>query len=179
MKLTDLPPVPASVKADYHLLIEEVEHLAAPIAERLHEHLRCAPGCASCCRPFSLSPLEAALIAEHLKSEPDTACASPGPGNCRFLARDLCTAYQNRPLICRTQGLPIGYIDEMNEQIEVSACPLNFPDDHPFTLEDLLLLDPVNARLGELNRRYCEKTGIDAKFRFPLDWPEPLRRTGQ
>jgi len=87
---------------------------------------------------------------------------------CPLLKNDHCSIYPHRPLICRTQGLPIGYIDEIIEQIEVSACPLNFAEDHPFEYDDLLLLDPFNIRLSRLNEIYCQAAGIDEQTRVAL-----------
>lgn len=168
MKLTDLAPVPLSLKDEYRKIINDVDHMVAELSNRLHKHLHCAPGCSSCCRSFSVTPLEAALINEQA-TPASVALLSENTGDiCTFLVDDLCLIYLLRPLICRTQGLPIAYIDEMKEQIEVSVCPLNFPEDYPFTHEDLLFLDASNTLLAELNSRYCRETGIDDDTRIPL-----------
>lgn len=168
MKLTDLPPVPSSVQTDYFSLIEDVDTQVAMLSSHLRPHLRCAPGCSSCCRSFSVAPIEAALIGAQM----DPVSMEPGSGKttntCRFLINDLCSIYVHRPLICRTQGLPIGYVDEMNERIDVSVCPLNFSADYQFTHEDLLFLDPFNSLLAELSSRYCMETSIDIKSRISL-----------
>lgn len=167
MKLTDLPPVPPSLQTDYLSLIEDVDRMVVDFSSRLHEHLRCAPGCSSCCRRFSIAPIEAALIAEQSEASLES-CSIKTDDTCRFLIDDLCSIYLNRPLICRTQGLPIAYVDEINEQIDVSVCPLNFSETYQFTHEDLLFLDPVNSLLAELNIRYCRESGIDPESRISL-----------
>lgn len=168
MKPTDLPPIPSPLKHDYRILIQEVELLTADFSSLLREHLRCAPGCSSCCRRFSVTPLEAALIGEQINSLPKLHPSGKAGAHCGFLIDDLCSIYIHRPLICRTQGLPIGYIDEINERIDVSVCPLNFSEDYQFTHEELLFLDPFNTRLAELNSRYCRENGIDVTSRIPL-----------
>ncbi len=81
---------------------------------------------------------------------------------------DHCSIYDIRPIICRTQGLPIAYIDEASGSIEVSACQINFADDYQFSQKDLLFMDQLNQRLAELNLQYCNATGQDPHKRVPL-----------
>lgn len=165
MSIVHLPPVSDQLRDEYGSLTAEVDLLVDTLAERLHEHIRCTPGCSSCCRTFSVCPLEGSLLA--MQSRP---ASQPCDGSrCRLLVDDRCSAYPHRPLICRTQGMPIGYVDAGLEQIEVSACPLNFAATYSFTVDDLLFLDPFNARLAELNRRYCLENGLDARLRLPLE----------
>lgn len=165
MTTDPLPPVPKPIRDEYLLLVADLDRVIDSLSRRLHRFIRCAPGCSSCCRNFSVLPLEAALIAGSTGS---SSSVSNTHDLCPLLANDRCSCYVQRPLICRTQGLPIGYIDETSEQIEVSACPLNFSDDHPFEYEDLLLLDSFNSRLATLNFNYCREAGIAADLRLPL-----------
>jgi Fe-S-cluster containining protein len=168
MNPIDLPPVPSPLRDAYRALIEDVDRSTARLAGRLHEHLRCMPGCSSCCRRFSVAPIEAALIGEQLGQRSVTALADDSTDRCGLLIDDLCSVYTLRPLICRTQGLPIAYIDEVNERIEVSVCPLNFSQSYRFSHDDLLYLDPFNRLLAGLNIRYCRETGVDASSRISL-----------
>lgn len=160
-----LPPVPINIREKYDSLVLDLDRLIVRLSQRLQSFINCAPGCSPCCREFSVLPLEAALIAGST-----AAVLKPisDAGHCPLLDDNRCSIYPQRPLICRTQGLPIGYIDEATEQIEVSACPLNFSEDHPFEYDDLLLLDPFNTRLAALNNSYCQKAGIAAGHRLPL-----------
>lgn len=160
-----LAPVPESLKSDYTSLIAEVDIVIAELSSRLHHFLHCGPGCASCCQSFSVLPIEAALIEERIahKSPP----AQPHH-HCPLLLDQRCTVYTQRPLICRTQGLPIAYVDEIEERIDVSACPLNFSDEHPFELNDLFFIDQFNSRLSALNRAYCQHAGLAPDQRVPL-----------
>ena len=166
MIIAQLPAVPETIRNEYSALVSDLDRLIVTLSQRLQSFINCAPGCSPCCRKFSVFPLEAALIA----GSPTPAVRSIGDDEqCPLLDDNRCSIYPQRPLICRTQGLPIGYVDETNEQIEVSACPLNFSEDHPFEYDDLLLLDPFNARLAALNSSYCQEAGIAADLRLPLE----------
>lgn len=165
MSIVQLPPVSAQLRDEYASLVAEVDLLVDTLAGRLLEHIRCAPGCSSCCRTFSVCPLERSLLA--MFSRP--LLQPCGGSQCQLLVDDRCSVYPLRPLICRTQGVPIGYVDDVLEQIEVSACSLNFAESHSFTADDLLFLDPFNSRLAELNRRYCLENGLDTSLRLPLE----------
>lgn len=161
-----LPPVPKTIRDEYAALVSDLDRLIVTLSTRLRSFINCAPGCSSCCRKFSIWPLEAALISG---SPAFSGRSIGGAEQCPLLNDNRCAIYPQRPLICRTQGLPIGYVDETHEQIEVSACPLNFSADHPFEYDDLLLLDPFNSRLAALNHAYCQQSGLAADLRLPLE----------
>ena len=115
---------------------------------------------------FSVLPLEAALLQRGL---PAGQAAGPRrEGECALLGHGLCTAYSLRPVICRTQGLPLAYVDETLAQIDVSACPLNFAEDVDFDLDDLFFMDAFNERLAALNLLYCRRHGLDATARVAI-----------
>ena len=162
-----MPPPNKTLKAAYYDLIANIDDLMATlIKERFRQTLNCRPGCAECCTNFSILPLEAALVKERLKQfEP---VEGKEDNNCALLADNCCTIYDVRPIICRTQGLPIAYIDEGSSCIEVSACHLNFPDDHQFEQEDLLFMDQFNSRLVELNIQYCLAVGLASQQRIAI-----------
>lgn len=168
MSTTHLPPVPDQIREQYNSLVSEVDLLVDALADRLQDHIRCAPGCSSCCRAFSLCSLEASLLATLHRSVSSVSLPRVDD-RCRLLVDDRCSIYAHRPLICRTQGLPIGYVDELHKQVEVSACPLNFAENHSFTVDDLLFLDPYNFRLADLNRHYCQDNGLDVDLRLALE----------
>ncbi len=163
-----LLPVPADrVREAYLQLIADIDMMMEKnISMHFQDVMKCGPGCSDCCVSFSVLPLEAAFIAQKL------SMAHPVKGKnltkCLLLSDDLCQVYAIRPVICRTQGLPLGYVDEFAGTIEVSACPLNFPEDFPFTQENLFFMDQFNLRLAELNAEYCEDSGVDPDKRIPL-----------
>lgn len=126
------------------------------------EKMSCQAGCAACCHAeFSISLAEAALISNWFSnlgtdqqaklkrewSEPKTMGVDPSgkaAPPCAFLLDSKCSIYFARPLICRTQGLPLKIQNEENEII-VDACPLNFDEGKKLPpQEDWLDLDRMN-----------------------------------
>ena len=162
-------PLPAeSIRKAYRQLIADLDSMIGALAGgRFQTVLNCGPGCSDCCTRFSVLPLEAALVSEMLR-ERTPIRAGAAREKCLLLADDLCQVYEVRPVICRTQGLPLGYIDEEAGTIEVSACPLNFADEYPLGHDDLLYMDQFNRRLAELNLHYCRAAGLDPEKRIPL-----------
>ena len=159
---------------DYRQLLAALDAEIVRIGEIHGATLSCGPGCASCCRAFSVLPLEAACLRHAIGALPAVNQERLGRNlaedddRCPLLIDDLCGIYAARPVICRTQGLPLAYVDAEREAIEVSACPLNFPDEYVFAQENLLFLDGFNARLSELNRLWCLEKGLDPDRRLPL-----------
>lgn len=81
---------------------------------RLHgTALRCGPQCADCCMDgVTVFEVEAALIRrEHAEL---LRAGVPHPaGACAFLdEQGACRIYAQRPYVCRTQGLPLRWLDE-------------------------------------------------------------------
>lgn len=158
----------------YRHLIAEVEQAMAPLLGRHRKTSHCAPRCADCCQALTLLAIEAFLVQQAFRAlPPEQQRAIRGqaehPGDqCPFLLDALCAIYPARPLLCRTHGLAIAYVDEEREAIEVSACPQNFASDFPFTTEELLFLDPFNARLAALNRAFAEAMGLAAATRLAM-----------
>ena len=163
-----LPEPDQDIRLAYLELVREIDLAVSQLSRgRLAGRIGCRPGCSSCCLAFSVLPLEAAML-QRERSPLPAADGLRQDGQCIFLAGGLCSAYPHRPVICRTQGLPLAYIDEILEQIEVSACPLNFPEDDPLEQEDLLLMDSFNERLAALNLLYCQRNGVAPLVRIPL-----------
>jgi Fe-S-cluster containining protein len=163
-----LPEPDRDILCAYLELVREIDLAVSQLSGgRLVGRIGCRPGCSSCCLAFSVLPLEAAM----LQQEMTLPAAAAGPlqdGRCVFLAEGLCSVYPHRPVICRTQGLPLAYVDETLEQIEVSACPLNFAEDAVLEHEDLFFLDSFNERLAALNLIYCRRHGLVPAERIPL-----------
>jgi len=84
------------------------------------------------------------------------------PVACPLLVEDRCSIYESRPLICRTQGLPLLLEAEDGGQ-EVDFCPLNFAG--PDAVDDLeethlVPLDDLNLKLALINLQYCREQGF-------------------
>ena len=168
MMHTRLPEPDRDIRIAYLELVREIDQAVSQLAEgRLAGRIGCRPGCSSCCLAFSVLPLEAAMLQQGILP-PSPSAGLRQDGQCVFLAGGLCSAYLHRPVICRTQGLPLAYIDEALERIEVSACPLNFAEDAVLEQEDLLFMDSFNERLAALNLLYCRHHSLDPVVRIPL-----------
>lgn len=108
----------------------EVSAAADEIAAGHGERLQCARGCSACCvDDLSVFAVEAARIRAEAAA---VLTAPPGPtGACAFLDEEGgCRIYAARPYVCRTQGLPLRWIDETpnGEFVERrDICELNEP----------------------------------------------------
>ncbi|MEM6732286.1 MAG: YkgJ family cysteine cluster protein [Myxococcota bacterium] len=147
----------------YENIDGRVGHLESKHQERLH----CTKGCAQCCTDdLSVQEVEAAHI---IRSVGDRLRGSePGPtGGCAFLdTNDACRIYEARPYVCRTQGLPLRWIEGSTERRDI--CPLNEagPPIEKLEAESCWTLGPVEDRLGLLQslRPETERISLRALF---------------
>jgi Fe-S-cluster containining protein len=94
---------------------------------------------------------------------------------CGFLDGDLCRIYPFRPIICRTHGLPIVFLDDASGELawEVSFCELNFRGQGPleFTEDGLLNIEDINGELSRTNLAFQAQKSPEKKndlARIPL-----------
>lgn len=101
-------------------------------AERLEQvhasRLNCRRGCFHCCvDEITVWKIEAENIRE--TNAALLLDESPNPsGGCAFLDQNgACRIYDSRPYVCRTQGLPLRWFDEIAAEIYEfrDICPLN------------------------------------------------------
>ena len=129
--------------------------------EQLHgAGLVCARGCSGCCvDDITVFTVEADLIRHHhrrLLEEEEPAAA----GGCAFLDQEgACRIYAQRPYVCRTQGLPLRWLDEgePDEWVERrDICELNEPGVQLLELEPSACwtLGSVEAELQIVERRH-------------------------
>lgn len=133
--------------------------------ERTPSAFACRAGCDACCHArFGVFELEAAPIRERLArmAREDPAlrervrAQADDPAHadrCALLVDGRCAVYEERPLICRSQGLPL-LVDQA-----VDWCPLNFTHEAP-PRNSVLSLDALNAPLVALARAW---SGPDAE----------------
>lgn len=120
---------------DLVALHEEVDREARTLAARHAARLQCRRGCHACCLDgLTVTRIEAERIR---RAHPALlATGTPRPsGACAFLdAEGACRIYAERPLVCRTQGLPLRVVFE-NEEEELEErrdiCPLNLAGGPP------------------------------------------------
>ena len=130
----------------------EVARLEAVHARRL----RCGRGCAGCCVDgLTVFEVEAEAIRRHHAALLDEGVPHP-PGACAFLDEEgVCRVYPHRPYVCRTQGLPLRWLDEDAAGTPVEfrdICPLNEDGDpiEALPAEECWTLGPAEARLAAL-----------------------------
>ena len=133
-KLLDLPDgdidaLMASGVDDVRALHAEVDEALLPLVRRHATRLRCERGCHACCVD-DLTVFE--VEAERIRQTYPTLLAEERPapiGSCAFLdAEGACRIYDARPYVCRTQGLPLRWLDvnEGGDPVEFrDICPLN------------------------------------------------------
>lgn len=126
---------------------------------RQPQDMQCKAGCAQCCKPgltvFGIegTKIEQALVALR-KSAPDLRQKVQDQGQealrdpeaqraCPLLVDDHCTVYEQRPLICRSHGLPI----KRKESPDIQNCELNFRQSPP-DASSILALDALNLPLS-------------------------------
>ena len=148
--------------AAYIDLREKIDKLVSNI-EKIHtSNINCKKGCDTCCVNLTVFPVEMAGILYEMELDGfDTAnIVFDNSATCGFLKNNLCQIYKYRPVICRTHGLPITFLnddDPCDPFNEISFCELNFvvPEE---TLEDLfdetnlLDIDEINRALFKLNK---------------------------
>ncbi len=149
----------AAVEKLHRHVDTRVEQLMVVHAKRM----RCGRGCIACCDDeLSVFEVEARLIEHHHPSLLGRELPHP-TGACAFLSGDgSCRIYASRPYVCRTQGLPLRWIDagpdgqdaeyrdicELNEE-EPSAPPIT-----ELTTEECWTIGPVEAELQALQRAH-------------------------
>ena len=117
--------IPQEILTEVMRLHAEVSRDAETLATRLGSLLVCRLGCDDCCQDdLAVFPIEAEVIGRHC--EPLLTFDQPHPpGKCAFLDADgACRIYPWRPYVCRTQGLPLRWL-ENGEVEERGICSLN------------------------------------------------------
>lgn len=132
-----------------------VDELAAPLAAVHEGALACRAGCAGCCADdLTVFEIEAAVI-ERRHGALLEAGAPHAAGACAFLdGEGRCRVYDARPYVCRTQGLPLRWLERDVDGAPVEArdvCPLNLEgvDLAEQPAEALWTVGPFEQRLAE------------------------------
>ena len=134
----------------------EVDRAAIALARRHAERLRCRRGCHACCIDgLTVFEVEAERIRSRHAELLREGHPHP-PGACAFLGdAGECRIYPDRPYVCRTQGLPLRWLDEGTDDALVERrdiCPLNEAGEPLETLpvDACWTLGPFEERLRHL-----------------------------
>jgi hypothetical protein len=146
--------------AEYQALVAKVDDFVAAAHDRQPEAYRCRAGCSGCCQVrLTLLPVEAAWLAagsgelaEPTRLRIAGQARDAGRAACPYLVDDCCAMYTRRPLICRTQGLPL------RREALIDACELNFQH-----------VQPAPASVLDVVRVQALLTTVDARWRARTD----------
>jgi len=152
----------------YRELIAEVQKTADKLESIHKDQLCCQPGCFECCVNLSVFRVEFDSISDAVQME-NNILNFDKDMKCGFLKQNLCSIYQHRPLICRTHGLPILFLDD-NKKWQVDFCEKNFlsPGSHIFNANNTLNIEQLNLRLYTINQEYCLAQGNNPDQRIDL-----------
>lgn len=163
---------------EYKDFIKGVDAQVDALLKSHRGHMACGKGCDHCCMDFSVFPVEFHYIQEQmLKSEfvsPDQPVLTDVTSNrCALLMNGACSIYAFRPFICRTHGLPLVYLNEAGDEMELSFCERNFTDvdDDYFEIDNVMEQDGLNSDLFMINQRFLKarpELGLDEVTLMPL-----------
>jgi Fe-S-cluster containining protein len=128
--------------------------------EQIHaSRLNCKKGCSNCCVDgLTVFTIEA----ENIKQNHADLLPNEQPninGGCAFLDENgACRIYESRPYVCRTQGLPLRWMDEVDDEIVEfrDICPLN-EDGTPIEAldaEDCWSIGEFEQKLADLQAEF-------------------------
>lgn len=169
---------PIDPLAAHRALVARVDEFERGVRERRAADVACRAGCSACCHAqLTVCDVEAALARESLRALDEAArdrlaarLTEPRADRdpCVMLELDgRCAIYEGRPLVCRTQGLPLRYpegvipVDAVLARARgtgdpVTWCPLNFERAAPGP-EDVLDAERVDAMLALSNREHAAR----------------------
>ncbi len=111
----------------------DVDAAVSRIRSRLGGMIRCRRGCSWCCiDSITVFEVEALAIARHNREVLERGTPHPD-GACAFLDKEgSCRIYPHRPYVCRTQGLPLRWLEESGSGFPHEMrdiCPKNLTKD--------------------------------------------------
>lgn len=114
---------------DLKSLYGDIDQQTSRLVEIHGPRLVCRRGCSMCCvDELTVFEVEAQNIRQSHSNLLQTAVPH-SPGACAFLDTDgACRIYEDRPYVCRTQGLPLRWLEEeaSGDFVELrDICPLN------------------------------------------------------
>ena len=137
-------------------LYRQVDAESARLSSVHAPRLQCRRGCSSCCvDDITVYEIEAKSIRSHHHALLDGGRPNP-VGACAFLDDEgACRIYDRRPYVCRTQGLPLRWLEESPGGATAEMrdiCPLNEEGDPLVDLDadDCWTLGPPESSLAQL-----------------------------
>jgi hypothetical protein len=169
--LLRVPPF-TIVPPAHRALAAKIDAFDATVRARRAADMQCRLGCSACCgSQLTVCDVEAALLRQGVEALDETAhdrlrvrleALAPG-APCVFLDDGgRCAVYASRPMVCRTQGLPLRYPEGLipaeavfsrarGKSDALTWCPLNFTEQPP-RAEDVLDAERVDTMVALSNR---------------------------
>lgn len=143
---------------NYDQLITKIESKNKRLEIEHKDNMLCKKGCSSCCIPFRIVPVEKFIIHHKLLEQGIATDYKSKKDKCRFLENGECSIYDFRPIMCRTHGFPLLYLNENETAYEFSSCDLNFTD---FDLDEIsegnsIMMDDHIYTLNQINIDFLE-----------------------
>ena len=147
----------------YLQLRDKVDALCRQIESAHADAISCRAGCDRCCQALTLFPVEAYALARAVATQPEPirerlrarAGEAADTESCPLLEGGRCLLYDDRPIICRTHGLPI--LLREPEGNRVDFCPLNFVGCDSLSGNSLIDLDRLNQLLAAINHDFVTR----------------------
>ena len=164
----------------YQQLCAKVDAFFARVEARHRDELRCDRGCYDCCDVrLSITGVEAAAVTAAWGQLSDERRAEvratwrDGATACAALDRQgRCAVYEGRPLVCRSHGVPIRFLDPRDKRSlpVVEACFHNFTTAGPAAADADCILDQttLSAMLLLIDREDAAANERPAHQRFEL-----------
>ena len=132
-------------------LHDDVDRRAAALAARHAARMACARGCSGCCVDgLTVFEVEAERIRRGAAELLASGTPHP-PGRCAFLGSEgECRIYALRPYVCRTQGLPLRWLDDDAEVEYRDVCELNDIPVETLASEECWTLGDTEERLARM-----------------------------
>ena len=169
----------AASRARLDALFAKIEAFFDRVNHRSTGSINCREGCSDCCKRFSVTRVEADLVAEGAALLDDdtiaaiAARARAASTSCPALDdRGRCLVYAHRPVICRTHGLAIRFQDDGKRRLDViDACEKNFIGKDLSALPADLVLDQatVSTITLAIDAAHADAAGEPRGERFDLD----------
>ncbi len=152
-------------------LYHEIDQRAYELFTLHSDRLLCRQGCIKCCMDgITVFEVEARNIREHYGGLLELG-APRTEDACAFLdSEGTCRIYQHRPYVCRTQGLPLRWLDETEtgDIVELrDICPENENGPAIVTLpeEQCWTIGPFEFRLAALQALVSGKETVRVPLR--------------
>ncbi len=174
--------LPPNLESQARAALRSVRDQVDAFFEERATELECQAGCDACCRvALSVSAVEAAPLRERIaKLEPEQRkhfAKRAAVDRCALLEDDgRCAIYDERPLVCRSQGLALAYPDGVlpietvrarGGGLDVTWCPLNYETAAP-SPGAVFHAERVDIALAKINRVHCEATGESPTDRYAI-----------